>query len=1241
MRRLATLVTASALAVGVLPLLAVPASAATTSLFTMDLALVGQGPSVVTSTAATATASTNPPQGLRMTGTDNRSLILAPPTGQVFTVGTSYPVGGARTDTIGSVSVPSGCSGQTGTVSVQAVTFDGAGVLSSLAASYDTTCTNNAGSYVSGVVRFNNASAYAHATATATAVQAGVGQATSVPVTVTNAGPAPSTPSSPSLSGAAAADWSVGSDACVGVALTAGQSCTVTLSVTPSVEGDRSALLSVPMSGNPRGLGAIARLAATGVAPPPAVTGLRQYAALGGLGVTWSRPSLGAVTGYRVYRDATEVADVPQAVSSYAPLTALDTGVGSGAGGSYTVVAYGPGGQAPASPALAATRPATDPSVGTADAIALDGLNRHVAVDTARGDAVELGNGLSSGSLVRATLPVVPGPGTYTLSANPTGDERRLDLTLESLGCQGVTGTLVVTDAAFDAALVPTLYSAELDAQCAGSPVTGSLRWHSTRTYSAAAVAPTQIATSTTVGTSRDQTVTVTNKGTVPLTVGTPALTGTGASAWSVAAGGCSSSVAVSGRCELTLTLTPAERGAHDATLTVPLSTGDGSRTVTLAGVGGTVPGPVGTPYLTRGLRRTLVQWTFPEDGGEAGFVGYQVARALADGDFGAPVSTTDPSYLDTDVVPGTSYRYRVAAVTEAGVGPTVVTAPTVGAWSTVVAADYVAGIPSLVMVSSAEGGRTVPFLVGGPARTSPAVSPDGRRVAYAQANPNGETDLWVAPVDGSTAPVRLTTLTGSETDPAWSPTGTTLAFSRITGVDTFARAVWTVPAAGGTAALRANLMSHPTWLPDSQRLIAEQDHTAKLYVVAANGAATALAGSDHGYEPEVSPDGTRVLYVRDDGSNPAVLAVLPVTGGAPVLQTSTRSHADPTWSPDGTTVYADQLNSTPVLTAYPWTGDGFGSTPEYLLNTFSVFHRADAATEGVALTSAPAGLTNATTASVGWTAPPGTTVTCSVDGAAAQDCASPLALSGLAVGAHRVVLTATGASASITAASWVVDRTLPVAVMTSPAAHGAVLTTSVTVAYRATDASGVASYDVRYRRATSNANYGAYTSPAGWVATTAGTRALGVVPGGEYCFSVRARDRAGNVSAWTADRCVAVAVDDRALTASAGWTRMSASGAYKGTVTSTTRAGTTLGLRAVQTRRVTLYVTKCAACGPVAVWVGSTRIAVVDTRASTTLRAVKVVLSLQPVMRTGALSLRPTTAGRTVQVDGIAFGRS
>jgi Bacterial Ig-like domain/Bacterial Ig domain len=101
-------------------------------------------------------------------------------------------------------------------------------------------------------------------------------------------------------------------------------------------------------------------------------------------------------------------------------------------------------------------------------------------------------------------------------------------------------------------------------------------------------------------------------------------------------------------------------------------------------------------------------------------------------------------------------------------------------------------------------------------------------------------------------------------------------------------------------------------------------------------------------------------------------------------------------------------------------------------------------------ITSGPSGTVNTSSASLAFTSTmPGSTFTCSLDGAAATTCTSPVAYSGLADGSHTfsVAATANGATDPTPAtASWTVDTAPPVSTSTNPAAGATGVPTSSTV---------------------------------------------------------------------------------------------------------------------------------------------------------------------------------------------------
>ena len=108
----------------------------------------------------------------------------------------------------------------------------------------------------------------------------------------------------------------------------------------------------------------------------------------------------------------------------------------------------------------------------------------------------------------------------------------------------------------------------------------------------------------------------------------------------------------------------------------------------------------------------------------------------------------------------------------------------------------------------------------------SPAVSPDGRWVAFTVTNFSREEnksqrDLWLVPSDGSAKPRRLTWQKGSDGSPAWSPDGKTLAFVSKRGEDDPAQ-LYLLPMAGGEAERVTDLPiapGSPKWFPDGKRI--------------------------------------------------------------------------------------------------------------------------------------------------------------------------------------------------------------------------------------------------------------------------------------------------------------------------------------------------------------------------------------------------------------------------------------
>jgi dipeptidyl aminopeptidase/acylaminoacyl peptidase len=110
----------------------------------------------------------------------------------------------------------------------------------------------------------------------------------------------------------------------------------------------------------------------------------------------------------------------------------------------------------------------------------------------------------------------------------------------------------------------------------------------------------------------------------------------------------------------------------------------------------------------------------------------------------------------------------------------------------------------------------------------SPVLSPDGRWAVLAVTEPAYDSqkqvvDLWIAAVDGSQAPRRLTFSRGAESGPEWSPDGRRLAFSARREGDEVPQ-LYVMDVAGGGEAVRLTTLStggaSPRWSPDGRTIL-------------------------------------------------------------------------------------------------------------------------------------------------------------------------------------------------------------------------------------------------------------------------------------------------------------------------------------------------------------------------------------------------------------------------------------
>ncbi|WP_344139713.1 hypothetical protein [Pedococcus bigeumensis] len=265
----------------------------------------------------------------------------------------------------------------------------------------------------------------------------------------------------------------------------------------------------------------------------------------------------------------------------------------------------------------------------------------------------------------------------------------------------------------------------------------------------------------------------------------------------------------------------------------------------------------------------------------------------------------------------------------------------------------------------------------------------------------------------------------------------------------------------------------------------------------------------------------------------------------------------------------------------------------------------------------------------------------CRLDSATTwTDCGASLTLTGLAAGTHKLTARASDPSGRISAEvsrSWVVDASTPTAALAAPAAVQTTPTTTLTWTASDSGGSGLSTYDVRTRVASRSGVLGGYQYPASWQKRT--TRSLGVTPtgGSQYCFSVRAHDKAGNAGAWSPDRCTSMPLDDRSMSASTGWSRGTSSAYLHGTWTRATRTASQLTVASVRGRHLAIVATTCATCGSIDVYHAGVKLGRVSLYSSTTKTRQVKWLPLQSVTRYGTVTIR-TTGTRQVIMDGLAI---
>ncbi len=238
---------------------------------------------------------------------------------------------------------------------------------------------------------------------------------------------------------------------------------------------------------------------------------------------------------------------------------------------------------------------------------------------------------------------------------------------------------------------------------------------------------------------------------------------------------------------------------------------------------------------------------------------------------------------------------------------------------------------------------RVLPLTTLSGSEIDPALSPDGNQVAFSWDGETGDNfDIYLKLIGAETT-LRLTDTPALDCCPAWSPDGRSIAFMRISETK---GEIFIVPALGGPerklqttrGAIPFPIWRFVSWSPDGRLLaFADQGPDEGPYAIflvsveslerrKLSAPPAEYLGDSY---PVFSPDGKTLAFVRVASLSLGDIYLLSVAGGEPRRLTFGNPHTHGLdWTPDGSEIiYSSFLASAPSL----WRISTSGGAPERL----------------------------------------------------------------------------------------------------------------------------------------------------------------------------------------------------------------------------------------------------------------------------------------------------------------------